>query len=302
MFHHGELRYGTMRLIDFSFCAATEREIITVCATSARFTTLSSERTWKSIKRETYVLRDENIITVASCVSVSRKFCSSSTGPTYEGYTLHHAVFLLAVVVLQRRRPTCLADEASSGTERFRYAEVLSRVNFNGEEASGIFDRRSATMTSARICTLMSCRQAPSVSQETSERMFKAPTACFMWLLHQSESTQYGSEHALCTHSRVRLSAAVRCLVRFFFVFDFSHIGVERVETVAGQACTVNCSFHLSSKKKKKKNLPSHAQIDQSSWQEESMNPHIVRGILAKSVFAQMRVAPFVAWRPRSEP
>ena len=106
-------------------------------------------------KEKTYVLRDENIITVAPCVSVSRKFCSSSTVPTYEGYTLHHAVFLLAVVILQRRRPTCLADEASSGTERFRYAEVLSRANFNGEEASGIFDRRSATMTSARICTLI---------------------------------------------------------------------------------------------------------------------------------------------------
>ena len=60
--HHGELRYGTMGLIEFSFSAAAEKE------------------------------RDRNIITVTLSVSVPRKYCSSRTEPTCEGHTLLLAV------------------------------------------------------------------------------------------------------------------------------------------------------------------------------------------------------------------
>ena len=34
-------------------------------------------------------------------------------------------------------------------------------------ESSTLLSRRSVTLTSARVCTLMSCRQAASISQET---------------------------------------------------------------------------------------------------------------------------------------
>ena len=80
MFHHSELRYGTMGLIDFSFSAATEREIITVCATSARFTTLSPKRTWKSIKR-----RPTCSVTKTSSLSRRAFPCRGSFGRRAQG-------------------------------------------------------------------------------------------------------------------------------------------------------------------------------------------------------------------------
>ena len=49
-------------------------------------------------KEKTYALSDEHIITVASNVSVSRKYCSSRTVLIYEGYTLHHDIIRLDLV------------------------------------------------------------------------------------------------------------------------------------------------------------------------------------------------------------
>ena len=47
-------------------------------------------------QEKTYVLPDENIVTVAPNVSVSRKCCSSQTVHIYEGCTLRHAIRRLA--------------------------------------------------------------------------------------------------------------------------------------------------------------------------------------------------------------
>ena len=44
------------------------------------------------------MLPDENIITVAPNVSVTRKCCLSRTVPIYEGYTLHHDILCLDLV------------------------------------------------------------------------------------------------------------------------------------------------------------------------------------------------------------
>ena len=54
------------------------------------------ESTAETDKEKTYVLPDENIITVAPSVSVSRKCCSSHAVPIHDGYALHHAIFRLA--------------------------------------------------------------------------------------------------------------------------------------------------------------------------------------------------------------
>ena len=81
--HHGELRYGTMGLIEFSFSAAAEGY------------DTNSKSSVETNKEKTFVLRDGNIITVALSVSVPRKFCSSRTVPSHEGNTLHLAVLRL---------------------------------------------------------------------------------------------------------------------------------------------------------------------------------------------------------------
>ena len=47
---------------------------------------------------KTYVLPDENIVTVAPNFSVSRKCCWSHTVPIYKGYTLHHDILRLDLV------------------------------------------------------------------------------------------------------------------------------------------------------------------------------------------------------------
>ena len=44
-------------------------------------------------------------------------------------------------------------------------------------ESSTLLCRQSVAMTSARICALLSCRQAASMFQETGERMMKELTA-----------------------------------------------------------------------------------------------------------------------------
>ena len=79
MVHHGELGFGTMGLIEFSFSAAAEQEIVEV----PYDTELKSNV--KTNKEKTYVLRDGNIITVALSVSVSQRYCPSRTVPTNEG-------------------------------------------------------------------------------------------------------------------------------------------------------------------------------------------------------------------------
>ena len=63
--HHGELRYWTMGLIEFSFSAAGEREII---PGALRHKAQSNVET---NKEKTYMVRDGNIITVAPSVSVA---------------------------------------------------------------------------------------------------------------------------------------------------------------------------------------------------------------------------------------
>ena len=56
------------------------------CDTELKSTAESSD------KKQTHMLSDENIVTVAPNVSVSRKRCSSHTVHIYEGYTQHHAI------------------------------------------------------------------------------------------------------------------------------------------------------------------------------------------------------------------
>ena len=55
------------------------------------------------------------------------------------------------------------------------------------------------------------------------------------------------------------------------FWFFFFYVGVERDETVAGQASTVNCSFRLSPKKSKVTEI---SEIDSSKEVEETWTPN----------------------------
>ena len=63
--HHGELRYGTMGLIVFSFSAAGEREIVSDAREKSSYTDLSHDTKRKSITKmdmkETFGLPDRNI-------------------------------------------------------------------------------------------------------------------------------------------------------------------------------------------------------------------------------------------------
>ena len=82
--------------------ATAEREIIPGAIEKPNYNDLGCDNKLKSNveinKEKTFVLRDENNITVAPIVSVSRKCCSSRTVPIYEGYTPHHDILRLDLV------------------------------------------------------------------------------------------------------------------------------------------------------------------------------------------------------------
>ena len=73
-------------------------------------------------------------------------------------------------------------------------------------------------------------------------------TMSFMWLLHQSECFLSMDRRMLFARTLESVCSAAVHDVSYVLIVFF-HVGVERVETVAGKACTVNCSFRLSSKK-----------------------------------------------------
>ena len=84
------------------------------------------------------------------------------------------------------------------GAKHFRCAKVLFQANFQPAEFTSFLSRRSVTLTSARICTPMSCRQVARPCSKGGERTMKELTASGPFtmkptcVLHQIESAQYG--------------------------------------------------------------------------------------------------------------
>ena len=79
--------------------------------------------------------------------------------------------------------------------------------------AGFLFDLEEAFDTTPRDRLWAAVSDAAKLKRSVSGRMLKEPTTLapftmsFMWLLHQSESTQYGSENAFCQRRRF-------CLIR----------------------------------------------------------------------------------------
>ena len=98
-----DLTENLMKLVterENSFTAAAERKFVRDAKKKLCYVAFVYDSEIKSTaeihQEKTHVLPDENIVTVAPHVSVTRQRCSSHSVPIHEGYALHHAVLRLA--------------------------------------------------------------------------------------------------------------------------------------------------------------------------------------------------------------
>ena len=144
-----------------------------------------------SDKGRTHVLHDRNIITAAPSVSVSLVYCSSRIVPTYRSCSLSLSPRRRLLVRSKGKPATssrvttelkiargmfkqgALADETlsvstlnTSVTRKSCPGQIL--MVMRPVESSTLLSRLSATLTCAGLCTLMLCRQAASMLQETA--------------------------------------------------------------------------------------------------------------------------------------
>ena len=142
-------------------------------------------------KERTHVLHDGNIITAAPSVSVSLIHCSSRIVPTYRSCSLPLSPLRRRLLVRSKGKPATssrVTTELKIASGMFKQGvladETLSLSTLNTSvtrkccpgqilivkrpvESSTLLSRLSAALTYARLCTLMSCRQAASMPQET---------------------------------------------------------------------------------------------------------------------------------------